>query len=216
VFEQTEILEQARSLEPLCKHFVSWEQGELPGLCWYNSETKIQTEYYKEVGRQDHPHLLVERGRRLFMQAFFALLDLCSHNCQINLQPYCAEPRGASSSQIIMMAKTYSLLSMVGQKKETQLLLWPTEICGMIIRIHYLGKEVMHAKYVPNRTKCNSPSAKQYTLPKAYRLGNLLSTLASLLNTESKQSFSSNRQSLQECGSSSEMISPHPSIIALC
>lgn len=107
---------------------------------------------------------------------------------------------------------------MVGQKNETQpqLLLWPTEICSMIIRIHYLRKEVMHAKYVPNRTKCNSPSAKQHTLPKAYRLGNLLSTLASLLNTESKQSFSSNRQSLQECGSSSEKISPHPSMIALC
>lgn len=149
---------------------------------------------------------------------FFTLQDLCSPNCQINLQPYCIESHGANGSQTIMMAKTFPLLSMVGQKKETQtqLLLWPTEICSTIIRIHYLRKEVMHAKYVPNRTKCNSPSVKQHTLPKAYRLGNLLSTLASLLNTESKQSFSSNSQSLQECGSSSEKISPHPSMIALC
>lgn len=32
VFEQTEILERARSLEPLCKNFVSREQGKLLGL----------------------------------------------------------------------------------------------------------------------------------------------------------------------------------------
>lgn len=152
------------------------------------------------------------------MANFFRSARPVSHNCQINLQPYCVEPRGANGSQIIMMAKTYPLLSMVDQKKETQpqLLLWPTEICGMIIRIHYLRKEVMHAKYVPNRTKCNSPSVKQRILPRAYHLGNLLSTLASLLNTESKQSFSSNHQSFQECGSSSEMVSPRPSMIALC
>lgn len=86
----------------------------------------------------------------------------------------------------------------------------------MIIRIHYLRKEVMHAKYVPKRTKCNSPSAKQHTLPKAYCLGNLLSTLASPFITEAKQSFTSNCHSLQEHGSSSEMISPHLSMTALC
>lgn len=74
----------------------------------------------------------------------------------------------------------------------------------------------MHTKYVPKRTKCNSPSAKQCTLPKSYRLGNLLSTLAFSLNTESKQSLSSNHQNLQEFGSSSEMITPHLSMIALC
>lgn len=149
---------------------------------------------------------------------FSNLQDLCFHNCQINLLYYCVEPHGASGSQIIMMAKTYSLLSMADQKKETQpqLLLWPTEICSTIIRIHYLRKEVMHVKYVPKRTKCNSPSVKQHTLPKAYCLGNLLSTLASPFITESKQSFTSNCHSLQERGSSSEMISSHPSMTALC
>lgn len=74
----------------------------------------------------------------------------------------------------------------------------------------------MHAKYVPKRTKCNSPSVKPHTLPKAYCLGNLLSTLASPFITQSKQSFTSNCHSLQERGSSSEMINPHPPMTALC